>query len=149
MNDFDVNELDDVIHGRIRLGIMAYLVGAGAADFGILKAQLQATDIANQNAMQGKDLASRYDLASMDVASRAALQAAENEMEKEISRQLQLDAEVQQAAKAREAAELRRKLALQDAERAKALERAQRDALVRVAQAHAHARKHRASCWVR
>ena len=44
MEGFDVNELDDVIHGRIRLGIMAYLVGAGAADFGILKAQLQATD---------------------------------------------------------------------------------------------------------
>jgi DNA-binding MarR family transcriptional regulator len=44
MEGFDVNELDDVIHGRIRLGIMAYLVGAGAADFGTLKAQLQATD---------------------------------------------------------------------------------------------------------
>lgn len=44
MEGFDVHELDDVIHGRIRLGIMAYLVGAGAADFGTLKAQLQATD---------------------------------------------------------------------------------------------------------
>ena len=44
MEGFDVNELDDVIHGRIRLGIMAYLVGAGSADFGTLKAQLQATD---------------------------------------------------------------------------------------------------------
>lgn len=44
MNDFDVNELDDVIHGRIRLGIMAYLVGAGSADFSTLKTRLQATD---------------------------------------------------------------------------------------------------------
>lgn len=44
MEGFDVNAIDDVIHGRIRLGIMAYLVGAGSADFGTLKAQLQATD---------------------------------------------------------------------------------------------------------
>ena len=44
MNDFDVNELDDVIHGRMRLGIMAYLVGAGSADFSTLKTRLQATD---------------------------------------------------------------------------------------------------------
>ncbi|MFM1886014.1 MAG: hypothetical protein RL026_1171, partial [Pseudomonadota bacterium] len=44
MEGFDVNALDDVIHGRIRLGVMAYLVGAGSADFGALKAQLQATD---------------------------------------------------------------------------------------------------------
>lgn len=44
MEAFDVNALDDVIHGRIRLGIMAYLVGAGSTDFGTLKAQLQATD---------------------------------------------------------------------------------------------------------
>lgn len=44
MEGFDVNTLDDVIHGRMRLGIMAYLVGAGSADFGSLKAQLQATD---------------------------------------------------------------------------------------------------------
>ena len=44
MNDFDVNELDDVIHGRMRLGIMAYLVGAGSADFNTLKTRLQATD---------------------------------------------------------------------------------------------------------
>ena len=44
MESFDVNELDEVIHGRIRLGIMSYLVGAGTADFATLKARLQATD---------------------------------------------------------------------------------------------------------
>jgi DNA-binding HxlR family transcriptional regulator len=44
VGSFDVNELDEVIHGRIRLGIMSYLVGAGTADFGTLKARLQATD---------------------------------------------------------------------------------------------------------
>lgn len=44
MESFDANELDEVIHGRIRLGIMSYLVGAGTADFATLKARLQATD---------------------------------------------------------------------------------------------------------
>ena len=44
MRGFDVNELDDVIHGRLRLGIMAYLVGAGSADFTTLKTHLQASD---------------------------------------------------------------------------------------------------------
>jgi DNA-binding MarR family transcriptional regulator len=40
---FDVNGLDDVIHGRMRLGIMAYLADAEVADFNELKALLQAT----------------------------------------------------------------------------------------------------------
>jgi len=44
MEDFDIHSLDDVIHGRIRLGVMAYLVGAGTADFSVLKARLGATD---------------------------------------------------------------------------------------------------------
>ena len=43
-DDFDINRIDDVIHGRIRLGIMAYLSGAGTADFSSLKARLQTTD---------------------------------------------------------------------------------------------------------
>jgi DNA-binding MarR family transcriptional regulator len=42
--DFDIERIDEVIHGRIRLGIMAYLAGAGAADFGELKTRLSATD---------------------------------------------------------------------------------------------------------
>ena len=44
MEDFDVNTLDDVIHGRVRLGIMAYLVGADSADFGALKSHLATSD---------------------------------------------------------------------------------------------------------
>ena len=44
MSDFDITKLDDVIHGRLRLGIMAYLSGAGAADFNTLKKRLRATD---------------------------------------------------------------------------------------------------------
>jgi DNA-binding MarR family transcriptional regulator len=41
---FDINAIDEVIHGRLRLGIMAYLVGAGSADFATLKAKLDTTD---------------------------------------------------------------------------------------------------------
>ncbi|MBP7704990.1 MAG: transcriptional regulator [Caulobacter sp.] len=44
MEGFDIEGIDEVIHGRIRLGIMAYLSGAGSADFNTLKGRLQATD---------------------------------------------------------------------------------------------------------
>jgi DNA-binding HxlR family transcriptional regulator len=44
MDDFSIDAIDDVIHGRLRLGVMAYLSTAGAADFPLLKAKLQATD---------------------------------------------------------------------------------------------------------
>lgn len=44
MNAFDIHAIDDVIHGRLRLGVMAYLVGAGSADFTTLKKHLQTTD---------------------------------------------------------------------------------------------------------
>jgi DNA-binding MarR family transcriptional regulator len=43
MAAFDIGKLDDVIHGRMRLGIMAYLAEAEVADFNELKALLQAT----------------------------------------------------------------------------------------------------------
>ncbi|MDQ1154536.1 transcriptional regulator [Brevundimonas sp. SORGH_AS_0993] len=43
-DDFDIGRIDDVIHGRIRLGIMAYLSGADSADFNTLKTRLQTTD---------------------------------------------------------------------------------------------------------
>lgn len=43
MTAFDVGKLDDVIHGRLRLGIMAYLAEAEVADFNELKTLLQAT----------------------------------------------------------------------------------------------------------
>lgn len=43
MSGFDIGQIDDVIHGRMRLGIMAYLADTEAADFNELKALLQAT----------------------------------------------------------------------------------------------------------
>ena len=43
-DDFDINRLDEVIHGRVRLGIMAILSGVESADFNTLKARLQTTD---------------------------------------------------------------------------------------------------------
>jgi len=43
-NPFDHNDIDDVIHGRLRLGIMAYLSTASPAIFGELKAKVGATD---------------------------------------------------------------------------------------------------------
>ena len=44
MAAFDINAIDEVIHGRVRLGIMAYLVGADSADFATLRAKLETTD---------------------------------------------------------------------------------------------------------
>jgi len=44
MESFSIDSLDDVIHGRLRLGIMAFLSTAGAADFTLLKSRLQASD---------------------------------------------------------------------------------------------------------
>jgi DNA-binding MarR family transcriptional regulator len=42
---FDIGQVDEVIHGRIRLGTMAYLSGAGGtADFGEIRRKLGATD---------------------------------------------------------------------------------------------------------
>ena len=42
--DFEISEIDDVIHGRLRLGIMAYLSGSSSAEFNELKTRLQASD---------------------------------------------------------------------------------------------------------
>jgi DNA-binding MarR family transcriptional regulator len=41
---FDYREIDDVIHGRVRLAVMAFLSGAGSADFNELKAKVGGTD---------------------------------------------------------------------------------------------------------
>jgi len=43
-DDYDYREIDDVIHGRMRLAMMAYLSGAGAADFNELKQKIGGTD---------------------------------------------------------------------------------------------------------
>lgn len=44
MDGFSISKLDDLIHSRLRLGIMAFLSTAGSADFNTLKKQLQTTD---------------------------------------------------------------------------------------------------------
>jgi len=43
MPPFDIGKIDDVIHGRLRLGIMAYLADAEVASFNELKAALETT----------------------------------------------------------------------------------------------------------
>ena len=44
LSPFDHNRLDDVIHGRIRLGVVAYLSAVDSALFGELRDQVGATD---------------------------------------------------------------------------------------------------------
>lgn len=44
MSRFDHTAIDDVIHGRLRLGIMAYLSTASPVSFVELKAKVNATD---------------------------------------------------------------------------------------------------------
>lgn len=41
---FDAAALDDVIHSKLRLGVMAYLSGVESATFGELKERTGATD---------------------------------------------------------------------------------------------------------
>ncbi|WP_202839148.1 winged helix-turn-helix domain-containing protein [Luteimonas saliphila] len=43
MSAFDIGKIDDVIHGRLRLGVMAYLADAEVADFTELKNALEVT----------------------------------------------------------------------------------------------------------
>jgi DNA-binding MarR family transcriptional regulator len=43
MSGFDIGRIDDVIHGRMRLGIVAYLASAEVADFNELRNVLNAT----------------------------------------------------------------------------------------------------------
>ena len=43
-NPFDHNALDDVIHGRIRLGVVAYLSAVDSALFSELRDRVGATD---------------------------------------------------------------------------------------------------------
>jgi DNA-binding MarR family transcriptional regulator len=44
MDGFDIGRIDDVIHGRLRLGIMAYLAAVQKADFTEIKRRLDAAD---------------------------------------------------------------------------------------------------------
>ena len=43
MTGFDIGKIDEVIHGRLRLGVMAYLAEAEVASFSELKEVLQVT----------------------------------------------------------------------------------------------------------
>jgi len=43
MTSFDIDRIDDVIHGRLRLGVMAYLIRTEVADFNELKLAVNAT----------------------------------------------------------------------------------------------------------
>jgi DNA-binding MarR family transcriptional regulator len=43
MRDFAIDRIDEVIHGRLRLGVMTYLADAEVADFTELKTALGAT----------------------------------------------------------------------------------------------------------
>jgi DNA-binding transcriptional ArsR family regulator len=44
VNDFDYQQLDDIIHSRIRLAIMALLITVDEADFVFVKEKVNATD---------------------------------------------------------------------------------------------------------
>lgn len=44
VDDFQIADIDEVIHGRVRLGVMAYLSGADMAEFNELKTRLKVTD---------------------------------------------------------------------------------------------------------
>ena len=43
MSDYDIGQISDIIHGRLRLGVMAYLANADAASFSDLQAALGVT----------------------------------------------------------------------------------------------------------
>lgn len=44
MSDFDHNQLDDLIHSRIRLAVMAVLVGVDSAEFIFIRDRVKTTD---------------------------------------------------------------------------------------------------------
>lgn len=44
MDGFDIDAIDEVIHGRVRLGAMAFLSTAEVADFNEIKRRLATTD---------------------------------------------------------------------------------------------------------
>jgi DNA-binding MarR family transcriptional regulator len=43
-NEFDIGKIDEVIHGRVRLGVMAFLAAVDVADFNTMKAKLEVTE---------------------------------------------------------------------------------------------------------
>lgn len=43
MSDYDIDNISEIIHGRLRLGVMAYLANSDAASFTELKSALKVT----------------------------------------------------------------------------------------------------------
>ena len=43
MSDYDIDKISDIIHGRLRLGVMSYLANAEVASFTELKDKLKVT----------------------------------------------------------------------------------------------------------
>lgn len=41
---FDLEGIDEIIHGRVRLGVIAFLAAIGESDFNTLKARLGVTE---------------------------------------------------------------------------------------------------------
>ncbi len=41
---FDIEKIDELVHGRVRLGIMALLASAEVADFNTMRDELRTTD---------------------------------------------------------------------------------------------------------
>ncbi|MGE5498173.1 MAG: winged helix-turn-helix domain-containing protein [Syntrophothermus sp.] len=44
MNEFDYQQLDEIIHSRIRLAILSVLISVDEADFNFLKEKVNTTD---------------------------------------------------------------------------------------------------------
>ena len=44
MTDFDHAEIDEILHSRVRLAIIAFLAGAKSADFAAVRAATKTTD---------------------------------------------------------------------------------------------------------
>jgi DNA-binding MarR family transcriptional regulator len=44
MTDFDHSAIDDVLQGRVRLAIVAFLAGAGCVDFTTIRDAIKTTD---------------------------------------------------------------------------------------------------------
>ena len=44
MTKFQIGAIDEVIHGRVRLGVMAYLAAEGEAEFTVLKRALEVNE---------------------------------------------------------------------------------------------------------
>ncbi len=44
MNEFDYQQLDDIIHSRIRLAVMSVLISVDEAEFTFLRDKVNATD---------------------------------------------------------------------------------------------------------